>query len=186
MEHAKECLRCVGQCQLTLFDQRGKRPLPPAGQVRGIYYGLLCLLQGLRALYKDCERKRVSAAQCEELLVSFVRGLMTLSGDSLFLPYVVAGSHLLTEPEVQILTAQSPTPLSLLSGGRDLTPSDIARALTAAAFEVSEASIERLCAEPAPIPLSSTETECCVLAGRPEFALFDFPEVQALWVTLSC
>lgn len=185
MEQAKTCLHRLGQCQLALSDQRGKRPLPPAGQVRGIYYGLLCVLQGLRALYKDCERKHLTSAPCEEVLVRFVRGLMTLRGGSPFLLYVVAGSHLLTEPEVQTLTAQSRTPLSLLSGGRDLSPSDTARALTAAAFEVSEGSIERLCADPAPIPLSSSETECCFLAGRPEFALLDFPEVQALRVTLS-
>ena len=186
MEYAKESLRRVGQCQLALSDQRGQRPLPPAGQVRGIYYGLLCVLHGLRALYKDCDKNRVSSVQCEELLARFVRGLTTLSGESLFLPYVVAASYLLTKPEVQTLTGESHTPLSMLCDGQDLTPSDTARALTAAAFEVSAASIERLCAEPAPIPLSSTETECCFLAGRPEFALLDFPEVQALRATLSC
>lgn len=185
MEQAKESLRRVGQSQLTLSDQRGKRPLPPAGQVRGIYYGLLCVLQGLRELYKDCKKKRLTLAQCEELLVRFVRGLMTLRGDSQFLPYVVAASHLLSEPEVQTLTAQSRRPLSMLCDGPDLTPSDTARALTAASFDVSEGSIERLCAEPTPIPLPSSETECCFLAGRPEFALFDFPEVQALRLTLS-
>lgn len=186
MEQAKESLRRVGNCQLTLSDQRGKRPLPPAGHVRGIYYGLLCVLQGLRALYKDCEEKHLTSAHCEELLARFVRGLMTLRGDSPFLPYVVAASHLLTEPEVQTLTAQSRTPLSMLCGGHDLTPSDTARVLTAAAFEVSAGSIERLCAEPAPIPLSSPGTERWFLAGRPEFALLDFPEVQALRTTLSC
>ncbi len=186
MEQAKACLRRLGQCQLVLFDQRGQRPLPPAGQVRGIYYGLLCVLHGLRVLHKDCEKNRVSSVQCEEWLARFVRGLTTLSGESLFLPYVVAASYLLTKPEVQTLTGQSRTPLSMLCGGQDLTPSDTARALTAAVFEVSTASIERLCAEPAPIPLSSSETECCFLAGRPEFALLDFPEVQALRATLFC
>lgn len=186
MEQAKTYLHRVGQCQLALSDHRGSRPLPPAGHVRGIYYGLLCVLQGLRALYKDYEEKRVSSAQCEEMLARFARGLMTLRGDSLFLLYVVAASHLLTEPEVQILTAQSRTPLSLLSDGRALTPSDTARALTAAVFEVSEASIERLCADPVPIPLSSPETEHWFLAGRPEFALLDFPEVQTLRASLSC
>ncbi|MEP6960040.1 MAG: hypothetical protein ABI980_15035 [Nitrospirota bacterium] len=185
MEHAKESLRRLGQCQLTLSDHRGKRPLPPAGQVRGIYYGLLCLLQGLHTRYKDYEKTYANAAQCEELLAKFVRGLQTLRGDSLFLPYVVVASHLITEPEVLNLTAESATPLSQLSGGRDLTPSDTARALTAAAFDVSEASIERLCAELAPIPLPSTEEEECWFVGRPEFALLDFPEVQALLLTLS-
>jgi hypothetical protein len=186
MEQAKTYLHRLGQCQLELSDHRGKRPLPPAGHVRGIYYGLLCAIQGIRTLYKDCEKNRMSPAQCEEMLARFVRGLMMLRGDSLFLLYVVAASHLLTEPEVQTLTAKSGTPLSLLCSGQDLTPSDTARALTAAVFEVSEASIERLCAEPAPIPLSSTGTERWFLAGRPEFALLDFPEVHALRTTLSC
>ncbi len=185
MEYAKESLRRVGQCQLTLSDQRGQRPLPPAGHVRGIYYGLLCVLQGLRILYKDYKKKHVNSAQCENMLLRFVQGLMTLRGDSLFLLYIVAASHLLTEPAVQDLTSKSPAPLSMLCMGQDLTPSDTARALTAVAFEVSEASIERLCAEPAPIPLSSSETECCFLAGRPAFVLLDFPEVQALQDSLS-
>lgn len=185
MEHAKDCLRRLGQCQLELSDQRGKRPLPPAGHVRGIYYGLLCLLRGLRDVYKDCEEEAARPAQCEHTLGRLVQGLMTLRGDSAFLPYVVAASHLVREPGVQALTGQSSTPLSMLVGGQDLTPSDTARALTASAFQVSEASVERLCAEPAPIPLPSPETERWFLAGRPEFALFDFPEVQALRVTLS-
>jgi hypothetical protein len=185
MEYAKESLRRVGQCQLTLSDQRGQRPLPPAGHVRGIYYGLLCVLQGLRVLYKDYEKNRVNSAQCETRLLRFVQGLMTLRGNSLFLPYIGAASHLLMEPAVQDLTAKSPAPLSMLCKGQDLTPSDTARALTAVAFEVSEASIERLCAEPVPIPLSSSETECCFFAGRPAFALLDFPEVQALQDSLS-
>lgn len=185
MEHAKDCLRRLGQCQLELSDQRGKRPLPPAGHVRGIYYGLLCLLQGLRELYKDCQKRRVSPARCEELLVRFVQGLMTLRGDSRFLPYIVAASYLVREPGVQELTGQTSTPLSMLVCGQDLTPSTTAQALTASAFQVSESSVERLCAEPAPIPLPSSETDRWFLAGRPEFALFEFPEVQALRVTLS-
>ena len=185
MEYAKGSLRRVGQCQLTLSDQRGQRPLPPAGHVRGIYYGLLCVLQGLRVLNKDYEKARVNSGQCETQLQRFVQGLMVLRGDSLFLLYIVAASHLLTEPAVQNLTSKSRAPLSMLCSGQDLTPSDTARALTAAAFDVSEASIERLCAELAPIPLSSSETECCFLAGRPAFALLDFPEVQALQASLS-
>ena len=104
MEHGKECLRRFGQCQLELFDQRGKRPLPPAGHVRGIYYGLLCVLQGLRDIYKDGEKEQLNSAQCEHTLGRLVRGLMTVHGDSPFLPYVVAASHLLSEPLVQELT----------------------------------------------------------------------------------
>ena len=185
MEHAKECLRRFGQCQLELFDQRGKRPLPPAGHVRGIYYGLLCVLQGLRERYKDCEKEQLNSAQCEHTLGRLVRGLMTVHGDSPLLPYVVAASHLLSEPLVQELTGETSWPLSMLVRGQDLTPSSTARILTAAAFDVSVGSVDRLCAESAPIPLPSSETDRWFLAGRPEFALFDFPEVQALRLTLS-
>jgi hypothetical protein len=185
MEHAKACLRRFGQCQMELSDQRGKRPLPPPGHVRGIYYGLLCVIQGLRELYKKCEKQQLNSAQCEDTLRRLIRGLMTLHGDSPFLTYVTAASHLMSEPLVQKLTGKTSWPLSMLVRGQDLTPSDSARTLTADAFDVSEASVERLCAESAPIPLPSPETERWFLAGRPEFALFDFPEVQALQIALS-
>lgn len=185
MEHAKACLRRIGQCQLELSDQRGRRPLPPAGHVRGIYYGLLCVLQGLRELYKNCEREKFNPTQCENALGRLVQGLMTLHGDSPFLLYVVAASHLVSEPEVLNLTGQTSTPLSMLVGGQDLSPSGNARALTASAFDVSEASVERLCAEPVPIPLPCAEPDRLFLAGRPEFALFDFPEVQVLQIALT-
>jgi hypothetical protein len=49
MEEARKKLGRLGASQLELYDQRGKRPLPPAYLARGFYYGLLCLLQGLRA-----------------------------------------------------------------------------------------------------------------------------------------
>jgi hypothetical protein len=185
MERAKACLGRLGQCQMELSDQRGKRPLPPAGHVRGIYYGLLCVLQGLRERYKDCEKQQLNSAQCEATLRRLVQGLMTLHGDSPFLTYVIAASHIVNQPVVQQLTGKTSWPLSMLVRGRDLTPSDSARTLTADAFEVSEASVERLCAESAPIPLPSPETERWFLAGRPECALFDFPEVQALQIALS-
>ena len=152
MEHAKECLRRLGQCQMELSDQRGKRPLPPAGHVRGIYYGLLCVLQGLRERYKDCEKQKLNSAQCEDTLRRLVRGLMTLHGDSPFLTYVVAASHIVNQPVVQQLTGETGWPLSMLVRGQDVTPSGSARILTADAFEVSEASVERLWEESAPIP----------------------------------
>lgn len=186
MEQAKTYLHRIGQSQLTLLDQRGKRPLPPAGHVRGIYYGLLCVIHGIRTLYKERE-KRMNPVQREHVLGRFVGGLKTLKGDSLFLTYVVAASHLLTEPQVDTLTGSSSTPLSMLSVGPDLSPSDTARVLAAAAFEVSEDSIERLCAAATPIPLPSPDqTERWFLAGRPEFVLLNLPEVQALRATLSC
>ena len=46
MEQARRKLGRLGTSQLDLYDQRGKRPLPPAYLARGFYYGLLCLLQG--------------------------------------------------------------------------------------------------------------------------------------------
>lgn len=184
MEYAKQCLRRLGQCQLNLFDQRGKRPLPPAGHVRGIYYGSLCVIQGLREIYKVCEERKCTPAQCEHTLEVFVRGLMNLQASTPFLIYIVAASHLLVQPEIQNLTGRTGLRWDHLLRGRDLTPSETARALTASAFEVSEDSIERLCTDPAPIPLSYSDTECVFLAGRPDFVLLEFPEVRTLWESL--
>src|ERR1700730_16267988 len=39
MEEARKKLGRLGASQLDLYDQRGKRPLPPAHLVRGFYYG---------------------------------------------------------------------------------------------------------------------------------------------------
>ena len=91
MEYCKQCLRRLGQCSLELYDRRGKRPLPPAGHVRGIYYGLLCVLQGLREVYKACEDRRYRQTQCEHVLDTLVRGLMKLQVSSPFLSLYRSG-----------------------------------------------------------------------------------------------
>ena len=152
--------------------------------MRGIYYGLLCVLQGLREVYKACEEKRYTQTQCEQALDTLVRGFMPLQGRSSFLIYIVAASHLLMQPEMQNVTGRTDSLWDHLLRGRGLAPSETARVVTASAFEVSEDSIERLCAESAPIRLPSSNTEFVFLVGRPDFALLEFPEVRPLWDSL--
>src|SRR5262249_26834449 len=38
MEAAKNHLRRLGQVHIAFYDQRGKKPLPPPGVVKGLYY----------------------------------------------------------------------------------------------------------------------------------------------------
>ena len=90
------------------------------------------------------------------------------------------------QPEIQNLTGRTDLLWHHLLCGQDLMPSETARAVTASAFEVSEGSIERLCAESAPIPLPSSKIESVFLVGRPDFALLEFPEVRPLWESLLC
>ena len=118
------------------------------------------------------------------VLDTLVRGIMTLQGSSPFLIYMVAASHLLMQPEMQNVTGRTDLLWDHLLRGRDLMPSEIARAMTASGFDVSEDSIERLCAESSPIPLPSSKTESVFLVGRPDFALLEFPEVRTLWESL--
>jgi hypothetical protein len=66
-----------------------------------------------------------------------------------------------------------------------IMPSESSRMVTAAAFEISEDSVERLCKERAPIPLSTPDTEAAFLIGQPIFSLLDFPEVNRVWETVS-
>jgi hypothetical protein len=186
MEYCKQCLQRLGQCLLEPFDQRGKRPLPPGGHVRGIYYGLLCLLNGLRNMYQTRHDSGHTSAQCNQALDAFVRGLHALRDGHPFLTYLVAASHLVVQTDaIEKLTGQSDTLWHQLLFGQGLVPSETARAVTAAAFDVSTDSIERLCKERAPIPLHASGQEQLFLVGTPNFKLLDFPEVRTLWETLT-
>jgi len=43
MAAAKKKLRRLGEAHIAFYDQRGKKPLPPPGVVKGLYYAFLCL-----------------------------------------------------------------------------------------------------------------------------------------------
>ena len=183
MEQARKNLTRLGTSQLDLYDQRGKRPLPLPYVARGFYYGLLCLLQGLRAV--AAQHAGVLSRQLERTLGEFLNGLVSLQGASPFLPYVRVAIHLLHDREIRTNAGLAGLTLAELVGTRDATPSDTARALAAAALEVSEDTIERLVALPAPLPLPSPPDVQRWLIGPPSYKLLDFPEVQALLARLT-
>jgi hypothetical protein len=185
MEEARKKLGRLGASQLDLYDQRGKRPLPPAHLVRGFYYGLLCLLQGLRAICTDRQNGGIRPRQIEADLSELVGGLATLEGASPFLPYVRLAVRLVRDREILTAAGFGDLPLAELVGTRDATPSDTARVIAAAALEVSEDTIERLAAQPAPLPLPSPAGVQRFVVGPPTFKLLDFPEVQALVARLT-
>jgi hypothetical protein len=120
------------------------------------------------------------------MLADLLAGLRTLSGDSPFLSYVVAAAHLLSDAEVLAQAQLMGHDLHTVVSGRAIPPSDTARAIAAAAFDISEDTVERLRAEHTPILLSSSPEELCFLIGPPAFALLEFPEVQGLRTRLAC
>lgn len=185
MEEARKKLGQLGASQLRLYDQRGKRPLPPAHIARGFYYGLLCLLQGLRAMYSEREHAGIRPRQLETEISEFLSGLASLQGASPFLPYVRLAVVLMRDQEIMTQAGLSDLTPAELVGTRDATPSDTARVIAAAALEVSGDTIERLAAQPAPLPLPPRGTSQRWVIGPPTFKLLDFPEVQALLARLT-
>ena len=181
MTQAEENLRRLGQTQLTLYDQRGKRPLPPADKVRGIYYGLLCLLNGLRQLHKGLKSNGLSSSKIEELITNFVIELKSLQGISLFLPFIIAGAWIISDRGLRTTANFHEVTLSSLFLGKGVTPSNTSKEFTAATFDVHMSTVERLCALNQPILLASTPEENVYLGGCPNFDLFDdFPEIPPL------
>jgi hypothetical protein len=185
MEEARKKLGRLGASQLDLYDQRGKRPLPPAYLARGFYYGLLCLLQGLRAVCTERQDGGMRPRQVETELSELVGGLATLEGASPFLPYVRLAVRLVRDQEILTDAGFGDLQLAELVGTRDATPSDTARVIAAAALEVSADTIERLAAQPAPLPLPAPAGVQRFVVGPPTFKLLDFPEVQALLARLT-
>ncbi len=185
MEEARKKLGRLGASQLDLYDQRGKSPLPPAHLARGFYYGLLCLLQGLRAICTDRQNGGIRPRQIETELSNLLGGLATLEGASPFLPYVRLAVRLVRDPEILTDAGFGDLQLAELVGTRDATPSDTARVIAAAALEVSIDTIERLAAQPAPLPLPAPAGVQRFVVGPPTFKLLDFPEVQALVALLT-
>ncbi len=186
MEHAKKNLHRFGTSQVALYDLRGKNPLPPAEKVRGIYYGVLCLLNGLRSVYRDLHKNGLLTSEIEKQVTVFVTQLQSVKGTSLFLPYIIAAACLILNREICTKAGfHDPSLLSLFQG-RDVTPSDTARHITASAFDIHKSTVERLCAANKPILLESSDQEDVFLGGRPPFELLtDFPEIHSLYTHLT-
>lgn len=188
MEQARRNLARLGESQLRLYDQRGKRPLPPTPQVRGVYYAFLCLLQALRTLYRDRVKAGANPRRVDAALSAFVLKLAAVHPiASPFLPWVQTAIRLLRNPDLFVDAGLPIDPLSELVGPGHATPSDTARELTAAVFEVSTDTVERLAAQPVAIPLpSSSDQERIFLAGPLAYDLLEFPEVKPLLEGLTC
>jgi len=146
---------------------------------RGIYYGLLCLLQGLRTLHAARAKAGAGPRQLDRELSRFVTSLETLRGETPFLPHVVFAIRVLKDAEILNRAGFGDLTLSELVGTKDATPSDTARTITAAALEVSEDTIERLAAQPVPLPLLSAGNAQRVLVGPPTYLLLESPEAKA-------
>jgi len=185
MEEARKKLGQLGASQLRLYDQRGKRPLPPPHIARGCYYGLLCLLQGLRAMYSERQHAGIRPRQLESEVLEFLGGLASLQGASPFLPYVRLAIALMRDRGILTHAGLGDLTLVELVGTRGATPSDTARVIAATALEVSEDTIERLAAQPAPLPLPPRGDRQRWIVGPPTFKLLDFPEVHALLARLT-
>jgi hypothetical protein len=182
---ARRHLRRLSESLLRAYDLRGHRPLPSPGLVQGAYYGLRCLLQGLRAVARRQQRAKTPSPRIERRLTRFVADLTRLQGPSPFLPCVAHAAELLTDSTVLTRAGLAGrTPFSLV-GPRWPTTAQLAQTLTAAAFEVSPDTVERLCARPVLIPLSQTDGGWAVFIGRPAFALLELPEVKPLLATLT-
>src|ERR1700687_5118849 len=100
LEGARKKLGQLGASQLRLYSQRGKRPLPPAHIARGFCYGLLCLLQGLRAMCSEKQDAGIRTRQLETEGSDFLGGLASLQGASPFLPYVRLAIALMRDQEI--------------------------------------------------------------------------------------
>ena len=183
MEGARKNLERLGASQLEFYDFRGKRPLPPPAVVRATYYGLLCLLRGLKSLNQARRQAGDRPEQVARLVSALVDGLVTLHRDFLF--YVALAATLVRDPEVLAGAGLGVSSLSELVTGRDVPPSETARLLTGAAFEVSEDTVERLAAQPVAVPLPPEGDDWRLLAGPLEYTLLDFPEVQEILSRLT-
>ena len=92
MEAAKKNLRRLGEVHIAFFDQRGKKPLPPPGVVKGLYYAFLCLFAGLKQEFQNRATRDGSEKARHDLvgLVKVLKGLRA-QPDSFFI-YIVWGA----------------------------------------------------------------------------------------------
>ncbi len=185
MEAAKKHLRRLGDVHIAFYDQRGKKPLPPPGVVKGLYYAFLCLFTGLKREFQRRATQHGSDKAQRDLL-ALVKALKSVrvQPDSFFI-YIAWGLRLLDH--VRIGHAQGLVEDNLLSvvGPRSSKPSEVAIDLAAQVFDISESTIEKLKESDEIISWTSPQGETCAVGGRPNFDFASFPEVQALVRTLT-
>jgi hypothetical protein len=183
MEAARQNLTRLGASQLEPFDLRGKRPLPPGALVRGVYYGLLCLIRVLRLLWDRWAAARHTGQQIEREMAGTIADLKQARTGFLF--YVALGAQLILDSEVLTAAGLDDVALSTLVRGRGMGPAETARQLTGAAFEVSSDTVERLAGRPFAIPLPPEGTKARLLIGPRTLDPLLLPEVKALIAKLT-
>ncbi len=178
MEAAKKNLRRLGEVHIAFYDQRGKKPLPIPGVVKGLYYAFLCLFAGLKQEFqRRVTRDGLDNARRDLLaLVKALKGLRA-QPDSFF-TYIAWGLRLLDQ--LRIGSAQGLGQDNLLNvvGPKSSKPSEVALDLTAQVFEIGEQTVETLKESEEVIPWRGPQGEAYGVGGRPNFDLTSFPEVQ--------
>ncbi len=178
MEAAKKNLRRLGEVHIAFYDQRGKKPLPPPGVAKGLYYAFLCLFAGLKQEFQF-RVTRDGLRKARRDLVALVKALkgVQVQPDSFFI-YIAWGLRLLDQ--LRIGDAQGLAEDNLLNvvGPRSSKPSEVALDLAAQVFEISEHTVEALKESEEIIPWMGPHGEIYAVGGRPNFELASFPEVQ--------
>ncbi len=178
MEAAKKNLRRLGEVHIAFYDQRGKKPLPPPGVVKGLYYAFLCLFAGLKQEFqRRATHDGLDKARRDLLaLVKALKGLRA-QPDSFFV-YIAWGLRLLDQLRIGDAQGLGKDNLLNVVGPRSSKPSEVALDLAAQVFEIGEHAVETLKESEEIIPWTGPRGETCALGGRPNFDLTSFPEVQ--------
>ncbi len=185
MEAAKKNLRRLGQVHIAFFDQRGKKPLPPPGVVKGLYYAFLCLFAGLKQEFQN-RATRDGSEKARRDLVALVKVLKGLRAqpDSFFI-YIVWGLRLLDELRIGHAQGLGKENLLNVVGPNSSKPSEVALDLTAQVFQIGAQTVETLKESEEIIPWTGPQGETYAVGGRPNFDLASFPEVQRVLRTLD-
>ena len=185
MEAAKKNLRRLGEGHVAFYDQRGKKPLPPPGVVKGLYYAFLCLFAGLKHQFQiRVKRDGLENAQRDLLaLVKALKGLR-VQPDSFYI-YIAWGVRLLDELRIGDTQGLGTDNLLNVVGPRSSKPSEVALDLVAQVFEISERTVEALKESEDIIPWTGPQGEIYAIGGRPNFELVTFPDVQRVMRSLD-
>lgn len=180
MEGAKKNLRRLGEVHIAFYDQRGKKPLPPPGVVKGLYYAFLCLFGGLK---QEFQRRvtRDGLPQARRDLIALVKALQDLQvpPDSFFI-YIAWGLRLLDQLRIGDAQGLDEANLRNVVGPKSSKPSEVALDLAAQVFEINESTVAKLKEGDDIIPWVGRDGEICAVGGRPNFDLATFPEFQAV------
>jgi hypothetical protein len=144
MEAAKKSLHRLGEVHIAFYDQRGKKPLPPPGVVKGLYYAFLCLFAGLKQeFHLRVTRDGLEKSQRDFLaLVKALQGLH-VQPDSFFI-YIAWGLRVLDQLHIGHTKGLGKDNLLNVVGPGSSKPSEVALDLTAQVFEISESTVEKL------------------------------------------